>query len=766
MGSSPAGVQLCTSASSTADNITCGRRAFLVLAAIALIYAFLAGLRTASDFDLGWQMATGRWVLQHHSVPLTDVLSYTAAGEPWTYPVGAGIIFYLAYQVGGYVLISWIGALACVGTIALLLRRGSAVAAAIAILSVPLIALRTTPRADMYTVVLFAAFLSLLFEHHQTGRAALWLLPLLMLAWVNLHFGFAAGLALMLAYIGAELLAAILDRTSRPGAIVRLRVATPWLMLTLLVTLVNPWGLGIYRALLRQERANQTQQLWIAEWTRVPLSWTAIRGALWLRQSWGAIYLLLAIAMVAAVIALLRTQLAAAILLLLATYPAVHYARMGAVFACVVVVVAAPLLSTAITELSLKFLSTRVRAIALVTAVTLLVLLASLRGFDLITNRHYLRGTDEAVFGPGISWWFPQRAAEFVEREQLPGQIFDTYNEGGYLAWRLGPQRLVYIDGRDTLFGPQRIRLYDRLLRKPDLAEWEREAARYDINTLILPLGRYDGIQLIHLQDFCSSKIWQPVYLDEISVVLVRQTPETAPVRQRFPVNCAGAALPAHPPPKRGTEAFNSWSNAAAVLAALDRNSEALSAIDNALDIFPDSAFAHWQRGSLLSATGRLDESEREFLIAVSLEPSDVTWSALADYYRDRGRVPEAIDDMKRAAALSTRPYSLLLNVGYLYLKTNQPEDALRMFVQAERSAPRNIKAADNGTFDFMLAQGRSVAWDELGDLRQAIVLQERAAQIEFDTPEPWRRLAKLYRRQGRLAEANRAEENAATNTK
>ena len=205
MSAPVAAVNLTTADTPATDTSRLDRRLFLILAAIALIYAFLAGLRTVSDFDLGWQLATGRWVAQHHHIPSTDVFSYTAQGEPWIYPVGSGLVLYAAYLLGGYALISWLGALACVATVALLLRRGSAVSAGIAILAVPLIAWRTTPRADMFTVVLFAAFLSLLWENYQTGRARLWLLPLLMVAWVNLHFGFAAGLALILAYVGVEL---------------------------------------------------------------------------------------------------------------------------------------------------------------------------------------------------------------------------------------------------------------------------------------------------------------------------------------------------------------------------------------------------------------------------------------------------------------------------------------------------------------------------------------------------------------------------------
>src|SRR6516225_3391717 len=94
----PAQATTTTTAETSATRISrLHRRWFLILAAIALIYAFLAGLRTVSEFDLGWQMATGRWVVQHHHVPSTDVFSYTAQGQPWIYPVGGGLVFYGAY---------------------------------------------------------------------------------------------------------------------------------------------------------------------------------------------------------------------------------------------------------------------------------------------------------------------------------------------------------------------------------------------------------------------------------------------------------------------------------------------------------------------------------------------------------------------------------------------------------------------------------------------------------------------------------------------
>jgi tetratricopeptide (TPR) repeat protein len=739
---------------------TSNRRVFYLLAFFALVYAFFAGLRTVSDFDLGWQMATGRWIVQHHSIPSVDVLSFTAAGQPWIYPVAAGIIFYSAYLLGGFALISWIGAAACVGAVALLLRKNTAVGSALAILSVPIIALRTTPRADMFTVVLFAAFLSILWEQHRYGDARLWFLPLLMIAWVNLHLGFVAGIALIAAYIVVELLDVAVNKPGREAAWQRLRCAVPWLACAVVVTLLNPWGWGIYRAILIQQRVNSQHEYLIAEWSRLPLTWLAIFNSLSLRQATGALYMLLAVAIIGAVVAITRTQLGAALLLLGASYVASHYVRMGALFACTVVVVAGPLLSEALTSVVSQMRSPRVRSLIAPVAVALLAMLVAVRCFDLATNRFYLRGSSESTFGAGLGWWFPQRAAGFIEQQDLPGEVFSSYNVGGYLSWRLGPQRRDTIDGRAIVFGVPAIQHNSKLLQSsPDSPLWQQEASRYGINTILLPLGRFDAIELVRLLEFCNSTSWLPVYLDEVSAVFVRRdAPGAVDLTQRFPLSCANAPLPSQRAPASGAEAFNQWSNAAAVLAALGRNPEALTATDNALAVFPDSSFAHWLRGNLLAVMNRSDEALEEYRAAISLEPSDVTWSALSDLYRNHGRTAEAIDAMRRAAALSARPYTLQSNLGYLYLKANLPKDALRAFDTAERTAPARVAAADSGTFDFMLAQGRSVAYNQLGDLSSAIAFQEKATKIEPYVPEPWRRLAKLYRSEGRLDDALRAD--------
>ena len=143
---------------------------------------------------------------------------------------------------------------------------------------------------------------------------------------------------------------------------------------------------------------------------------------------------------------------------------AVRYIRFEALFAIVTVIVGADVLSSALNALQKKvrnagFETARCGAALTVGAASLAVALACLRSADLVSDRSYLASTDLGAFGMGLSWWFPERAAAFLDREKIPGQIFNTYNEGGYFTWRLGSKYLDYVDvstpERKCIGGPE-----------------------------------------------------------------------------------------------------------------------------------------------------------------------------------------------------------------------------------------------------------------------------------------------------------------------
>jgi tetratricopeptide (TPR) repeat protein len=290
---------------------------------------------------------------------------------------------------------------------------------------------------------------------------------------------------------------------------------------------------------------------------------------------------------------------------------------------------------------------------------------------------------------------------------------------------------------------------------------WQREADVYHINTILVPLGRYDGLELFPvLSQFCDSAAWAPVYLDENSAIFVRRTSDTKALIDRIQVSCAAASLPTSVSGKKD-EAFNQWANAAAVLYALGRDQDAYAAASNSLSIFPGNSISRLIRARVLVKMGRTSEAESEFLAAAELEDNPGIWLSLARMYRIQKRYPAANQATERAVELSPRPFSALFALGNLYLEEHAPNDALKVLDRAQKALPDQPDAVGNATL-AELAQSRALAWRDLGNLDQAVSDQERAVQLAPELPRHWLLLADLYERQGRTLDAEKARAQAA----
>ena len=120
------------------------RVAVVSLLVLVLANALAAGLRTIT-VDMGWRLATGRWVVEHHAIPSTDVLSYTTAGHRWVYPPFAGALLYFIYTAAGSAGLSVCCALACVAVVAYLVRRRDTASLVLAMCAITPIAFRSGP---------------------------------------------------------------------------------------------------------------------------------------------------------------------------------------------------------------------------------------------------------------------------------------------------------------------------------------------------------------------------------------------------------------------------------------------------------------------------------------------------------------------------------------------------------------------------------------------------------------------------------------------
>jgi len=54
----------------------------------------------------------------------------------------------------------------------------------------------------------------------------------------------------------------------------------------------------------------------------------------------------------------------------------------------------------------------------------------------------------------------PVDAANWIEANRPTGSMFNSYNWGGYLIWRLWPEYAVYVDGRTDLYDDAFLRDY------------------------------------------------------------------------------------------------------------------------------------------------------------------------------------------------------------------------------------------------------------------------------------------------------------------
>jgi tetratricopeptide (TPR) repeat protein len=301
----------------------------------------------------------------------------------------------------------------------------------------------------------------------------------------------------------------------------------------------------------------------------------------------------------------------------------------------------------------------------------------------------------------------------------------------------------------------------------PDSALWRKAADRWNINTIVFSLSRYAGLGTFPLDDYSHGKTWKPVYLDDVSILLVRNRPEFADLLGRAAVRCETAHFT--PPPaalgnswRARAERFNFLMNSASIYYLLSRDPDALSALQQAAQLFPDNSNLHLVTAQLFQSNNRFAEAEQEYLLALRAQPGDAAWFALARLYNTQHRYLDALRCIKEAITYSQVPYERYRSLGHVYLTLNQPQDALAAFERAERASPFRNDTTDLGkAFNAHLAEDRARAYRSLADLRNAVLQQELATRLTPDDSAAWLTMADLYAAQGNSNSAVAARQRA-----
>jgi hypothetical protein len=107
---------------------------------------------------------------------------------------------------------------------------------------------------------------------------------------------------------------------------------------------------------------------------------------------------------------------------------------------------------------------------------------------------------------------FPVRAVNFLQAHPAEGPLFNAYNWGGYLIWKLYPSTRVFIDGRADLYEKQILDQFADTYQFSD--NWRQTLHRWDIRTVFVPIDSPLSTGLL------SQPGWTVSYEDEQALVL------------------------------------------------------------------------------------------------------------------------------------------------------------------------------------------------------------------------------------------------------
>jgi hypothetical protein len=422
--------------------------AFFVLAAIAAV----APIRS---YDYFWHLTTGRWIVEHHSIPRFDPLAIASAHVPWINGEWLyEIVLYALHAVGGNSGISILSAMlaAAIFSIGILMTSQDAgVALLIAGVAFAGASDRLGVRPAAAAALLIVIAIGLL-------GSRLRLVPLtiayavLTIVWINIHP--SALLAPVLALI-CILQTRSADRSSVLRAFIRVAASA-------IALLVNPYGWKAILAPLRLTSEIHSGAFVNAEWL----------------PSTFAFFPLLYVTIGVVVLLFLGTREKRAnawrfVIFALLAALAIRYVRnQGLYFA------ALPLLVPPIGTFSRR-VSNGIAACALIP-------LAWVFQHDI-----HRPGIDEERF--------PARAVAALRSYNLPGNIYNVDQFGGFIEWTFYPERRALTDGRNELF---RDFIEADAIAHRDSRAWHAMIAKYG---LVLAVDEYQS-EKIEVLDVASGE--------------------------------------------------------------------------------------------------------------------------------------------------------------------------------------------------------------------------------------------------------------------
>jgi hypothetical protein len=487
----------------------------LILAIVLSVKGNLLG-----DADTGYHIRAGEYILDNLKVPHYDIFSFTTPPIPWTaHEWLSEVIFALIHKFSGLsgLVVAMTVVIASAYTVLLKFLRASGINIIVAALIVALAAGASTihwlARPHIFSLFLTIIWYIILDTYQYKNKNYLYLLPPLMILWVNLHGGFIAGFMLLAIYITGNLLKAIFIKEERPETSQRIKILLAISFLCILASLLNPQG---YKILLFpfELTANKFIMDNVNEWLS-PNFHTDLRYE----------YMLLLMILVFGV-SVLKLNAIETLLVILFTHMSLFSARYILLYA----IILSPIIARRIDHLILTLSDRKPIKRFLAIADRATVTDSKTKGY--LWSLLAVATLIITLFMGKLEYDFdkkklPVEAVQFIKKEKITGNMFNNDEFGDYIIYAAWPEYKVFFDGRSDMYGVARMKEYIKVVRIEQ--GWDEVLKKYNINWIIYnansPLSQF----LLERDD------WKLIYADKVANIFVRNTPENKPLINKHP---------------------------------------------------------------------------------------------------------------------------------------------------------------------------------------------------------------------------------------
>lgn len=462
------------------------------------------------DGDLPRHILMGNLILQTREVTTTDVFSFRTTGYP-SYPHEwlSQVILALADRWLGLSGIVLVTALIIMLTWSIVyyrtIRQSKSFFTSLLFVALAIGAsqIHVLPRPHIFTYLLTTVWIVLLERIEENRLHAKWLLPPVMLLWVNLHGMFVVGIIIW----GIYLVGDFLDRPSRAWfSSAKAKALIIGGVLSLAATLLSPSGPRIWSAI-----ASLGTSEYIT--SRIPEYQSA---NFHLPETWPFLLILFCI-----LIGFARTtgKISWIHLLIVITFTglALYSSRMIPVFAIVVTPIGAKAFANwirnehtrsrfSIGESNVHRLNSSsnglIWLLVLISAVAMLF--SSGTALDLESRGNLF---DDR--------FFPVQAVLWLQHHPQEGHMFNEFDWGGYLLLQLWPAHQIFMDGHTHIYGDELTREYEKIITLDK--DWQDLLRKYDVRWVIIRSSE----PLAH--KLRKDLNWEVVYQDETAIILNRR---------------------------------------------------------------------------------------------------------------------------------------------------------------------------------------------------------------------------------------------------